>query len=69
MLYMEGAEVEAGAGLVGADLGFETRGAVVAGGLEPGVNMHVGMGQLVGELEGALGTMVAHGAAIEHQRR
>ena len=67
---MEGAEVTAGAGLVGSDLGFGAGSAVEAGGAEPGVDMHRGTGgtYLIGELEGALGTMVTHRAAIERHR-
>ena len=67
---MEGAEVTAGAGLVGADLGFGGGGAMEAGGAEPGIDMHLGTGgaHLRGKLEGALGTAVTHGAAIELHR-
>lgn len=68
---MEGAEVTAGAGLVGADLGFGTRSVVETGGEEPGIDMHRGTGgaHLLGELEGTSGTAVTHGAAIERHRR
>lgn len=68
---MEGAEVTAGAGLVGADLGFGGGGAMEAGGAEPGIDMHLETGgaHLRGKLEGALGTLITHGAAIEHHRR
>ena len=67
---MEGAEVTAGAGLVGADLGFGAGGAVETGGAEPGIDMHRGTGgtHLLWELEGASGTMVTQGAAIERHR-
>lgn len=67
---MEGAEVAAGAGLVGADLDMGGGGAVEAGGAEPGIDMHQGTGgaHLRGKLEGALGTMVTHRAVIEHHR-
>lgn len=67
---MECAEVAAGAGLVGADLGFGGGGAMEAGGAEPGIDMHLGTGgaHLRGKLEGALGTVVTHGAAIETHR-
>lgn len=67
----EGAEVAAGAGLVGADLGAGAGGAVEAGGLEPGVYMHGGMGgvQLAGEFEGAPGAVGAQRASIERHRR
>ena len=67
---MEGAEVTAGAGLVGADLGFCGGGAVETGGAEPGIDMHLGTGgaHLRGELKSALGTMVTHRAAIERHR-
>ena len=68
---MEGAEVVAGAGLVGADLGFGGGGAMEAGDAEPGIDMHLGTGgaHLRGKLEGALGTAVTHRAAIETHRR
>ena len=68
---MEGAEVTAGAGLVGSDLGFGAGGAVEACGEEPGIDMHRGTGgaHLLGELEGTSGTAVTHGAAIERHRR
>lgn len=67
---MEGAEVTAGAGLVGADLGTGGGGAVETGGAEPGVDMHRGTGgtHFLGELEGASGTVVTHRAAIERHR-
>ena len=68
---MEGAEVAAGAGLVGADLGMGGGGAVEAGGAEPCVDMHDSRGgaQVLGEFEGALGTTVAHRASIERHSR
>lgn len=67
---MECTEVTAGAGLVGADLGFGGGGAMEAGGAEPDVDMHLGTGgaHLRGKLEGALGTAVTHGAAIKRHR-
>ena len=65
---MEGAEIAAGAGLVGADLGAGAGGAVEAGSLEPDVDMHGGVGQLLGQLEGALGAVGAHGAGVEFGR-
>lgn len=70
LLDTEGAEIAAGAGLVGTDLGVGAGGAVEVGGLEPGVDMHGGMGDtpLVGQLESALGTAAAHGTAIELER-
>ena len=60
----------AGAGLVGADLGFGTRSVVETGGAEPGIDMHRGTGgtHLLWELEGTSGTMVTHRAAIERHR-
>ena len=67
---MEGAEVTAGAGLVGADLGFGTRSAMETGGAEPGIDIHQGTGgaHLRGELKSALGTTVTHRAAVERHR-
>ena len=66
----KGAEIAAGAGLVGADLGAGAGGAVEAGGLEPGVDMQGGMSDapLFGQLEGALGAVGAHRATIELHR-
>jgi len=63
----ECAEIAAGAGLVGADLGTGAGGTVEAGGLEPDVDMQGGMGDapLPGQLEGALGAVGAHGAGVE----
>ena len=71
MSATEGAEVAAGAGLVGADLGSGAGGTVEGGGLEPSVDMHGGreVTPLVGQLEGALGTTVAQGTLIEYKRR
>lgn len=67
---MEGAEIAAGAGLVGADLGAGAGGTVEAGGLEPDVDMQGGVGgaPLPGQLEGALGAVGAHGAGVEFGR-
>lgn len=65
---MEGAEVAAGAGLGGADLGAGAGGTVEAGGLEPYVDMQGGMGQLLGKFESALGAVGAHGAGVEFGR-
>lgn len=65
----ECAEVAAGAGLVGADLGVGAGGAVEAGGLEPGVEVGLGSAQLVGQLEGALGAVGAQGAGVEQESR
>ena len=64
---MEGAEIAAGTGLVGADLGAGAGGAVEAGGLEPDVDMQGGMSDapLPGQIEGALGAVGAHGAGVE----
>ena len=68
---MEGAEIAAGAGLVGADLGTGAGGTVEAGGLEPDIDMHGGreVTPLVGQLEGASGTAAAQGTLIEYKRR
>lgn len=57
--------------MVGADLGFCVGGAVETGGEEPDIDIHRGSGgaHLLGEFEGALGTMVTHRAAIERHRR
>ena len=64
---MEGAEMAAGAGLVGTDLGAGAGGAVEAGGLEPGVDMHGGVEcvPFFGQLKGALGAVGTHGTGIE----
>ena len=69
-LATKGAEIAAGAGLVGADLGAGAGGAVETGGLEPGVDMQGGVGgaPLFGQLEGALGAVGAHGAGVEFGR-
>lgn len=66
----ECAEIEAGAGLVGADLGAGAGGAAEAGGLEPDVDMQGGVGgaPLFGQLEGALGAVGTHGAGVEFGR-
>ena len=70
LLAVEGAEVTAVAGLVGADLSMGGVGAVEAGGLEPGVDMHDSMGgaQVLGKFKGALGTAVTHRTSIERHR-
>lgn len=61
----KGAEIAAGAGLVGADLGTGARGAVETGGLEPCIDMHGSVGQLIGDLENALGTVGTQRTVIE----
>ena len=60
----------AGAGLVGADLDTEASGTVEAGGLEPDIDMHGGVGgtQLIGGLESASGAVGTHGAGVELER-
>ena len=64
----ESAEIAAGAGLVGADLGAGAGGAAEAGGLEPDVDMQGGVGQLLGKFEDALGAVGTHGAGVEFGR-
>lgn len=66
-LAVECAEIAAGAGLVGADLGAGAGGAVETGGLEPDVDMQGGMGgaPLPGQLKGALGAVGAQRAGVE----
>ena len=67
----ECAEIEAGAGLVGADLGAGVGGAMEAGGLEPGVDMHVSVecAPFFGQFKSALGAVGTHGAGVELERR
>ena len=65
----ESAEIEAGAGLVGADLGAGAGGAVEAGGLKPGVDMHGSVGQLFWKFKGTLGAVGTCGAGIELECR
>ena len=65
----EGAEIAAGAGLDGADLGAGAGGAVEAGGLKPCVDMHGSVGHPLGQLEDTLGAVGTCGAGIELECR